>query len=194
MPGVSQQGSNGTASAQRRRSVGEFIVREISADMLRKHPLLSKGARMLWLAMKAMADHRTGELRHRHHWFSGKEIDLRAEISPRQRKDLMKELVKAGLVQWERERVMRYLRDRATGHQRRRWVLGRTHYSIPKVPPTRAGRSTVQSVHGARIAPTILSEIHQEGMSDASSLVFGFRQSVINTPEKKEAKQTAKAV
>ena len=118
----------------RKHATKAFIVREISTDMLRKNPQLSKGARMLWLTMKGMADCRTGELRHQQHWFTGKEIDLRAEISTRRRKDLMKELVRAGLVRWERERVMRCLRDRSTGHQRMRWVLGHTHYSIPKVP------------------------------------------------------------
>jgi hypothetical protein len=107
-----------------------FIVREIPSDMLRKHAQLSKGARMLWLAMLSMADHRTGELRHGQHWYAGKEIDVRAEISTRRRKDLMNELVKAGLVRWERERVMRCLRDRSTGHQRMRRVLGRTRYFV----------------------------------------------------------------
>jgi hypothetical protein len=140
-----------------------YIVREISADMLRKHPQLSKEARMLWLTMKSMADHRTGELRHRQHWFAGREIDARAEISTRKRKDLMKELVKAGLTRWERERVTRCLKDRFTGRQRLRTVLGHTHYFIIKNPQTHKGSSTVQSVHGARNAPTNLSEIHQKG-------------------------------
>ena len=90
------------------RSRKPFIVREISADMLGRHPQLSKGARILWwLTMRSMADHRTGELRHRQHWYTGEEIDRRAEISTRRRKDLMKELSDAGYVQWERERVKR---------------------------------------------------------------------------------------
>jgi hypothetical protein len=157
----------------RKQTPKAFIVREISADMLRKNPQLSKGARMLWLTMKSMADYRTGELRHRQHWYTGKEIDQRAEISTRLRKGLMKELVKAGLVRWKRERVMRYLRDHFTGHQRMRWVLSHTHYFIPKVPQHPAyGPSTVQSVHGARFAPTILSERHQESESACEAEVL----------------------
>jgi hypothetical protein len=144
-------------SLHHERGKRPFIVREISAEMLRKHPHLSKGARMLWLTMKSMADHRTGELRHRSHWYTGKEIDMRAEISMRRRKDLMKELVDAGFVHWERERLTRYVKDRLTGHQRMRSVLGRTRYSIVKHPHKQSIPSTVQSGHGARIAPTILS-------------------------------------
>lgn len=140
-----------------------FIVREISADMLRRHPQLSKGARMLWLTMRGMADHRTGELRHRQHWFTGEEIDKRAEISTRRRKDLMKELVNAGFVQWERERVTRFVTDRLTGHRRMRRVLGPTHYLVVRDQPKNGGSSKVQSLHGARNAPTSLSELHQEG-------------------------------
>lgn len=133
-----------------------FIVREVSAEMLRKHPQLTKGARMLWLAMLSMADHRTGELRYRDHWFSGLDIDRRAEICTRRRKDLMKELVRLGLVRWERERVMRSL-GRCSGHQRMRCVLGHTHYFIQKFPKNPSSPSTVQFLHGAGIAPAILS-------------------------------------
>jgi hypothetical protein len=51
----------GKAMTVDRNSVrGPFIVREISAEMLRKNPQISKGARMLWLTMKSMADQRTG--------------------------------------------------------------------------------------------------------------------------------------
>ena len=81
-----------------------------------------------------MADAKTGELRHRDHWYSGKEIDLRAEISDRTRKPLMKELALVGLVRWERERIRRVLRDRLTGRQRMRCVSGRTKYFVLKSP------------------------------------------------------------
>lgn len=112
-----------------------FIVREIDARMLRKHPELSKGARMLWLTLRGMANGKTGELRFREHWFSGKEIDRRAEISDRTRQQHMKDLVRAGFVRMERERTEGMLTDRLTGHRRwRKGVLGEVHYTVFKSP------------------------------------------------------------
>ncbi len=111
-----------------------FIVREIDSQMLRKHPQLSKGARMLWLTLLSMANAKTGEVRHRDHWYTGREIDLRAEVSDRTRKPLMKELAVAGLVRWERERIRRVVRDRLSGHMRLRCVSGRTKYFVLKTP------------------------------------------------------------
>jgi hypothetical protein len=108
-----------------------FILRDYPADMLRKHPDLSKGARELYGTMRSMADARTGELRHRDHWYSGNEIDMRAEISARKRKPLMQELVLAGLVHWKRDRIQRVLRDRLSDHLRMRCVSGRTKYCLP---------------------------------------------------------------
>jgi hypothetical protein len=112
-----------------------YIVREIDSRMLRKNPNLSKGARMLWLTMLSMADAKTGELRHREHWYCGKEIDRRAEISDRTRQQQIKELVRVGLVRMERERTEGMLTDRLTG--RKRWrsgVLGEVHYTVFKSP------------------------------------------------------------
>jgi hypothetical protein len=112
-----------------------FIVREIDARMLRKHPTLSKGARMLWLTMLSMANAKTGELRHREHWYCGKEIDRRAEISDRTRQQQMKELIMVGLVRMEQERREGVLTDSLTGHKRwRKGVFGETHYFVFKSP------------------------------------------------------------
>jgi hypothetical protein len=118
---------------------------------------------MLYLTMLAMANHRTGELRFRDHWFTGREIDIRAEISDRTRKPLMRELINAGMVSYERERVQRYLKDHLTGYRRNRSVLGHSRYVIVKSPHRHNGSSTVKSLHGARISPTSLSELHQGG-------------------------------
>jgi hypothetical protein len=119
---------------KRIRKKRPFIVREIDARMLRKHPEVSKNARMLWVTMLSMADAKTGGLRHRDHWYSGEEIDSRAEISRFKRKPLMQELVLAGYVHWERERIRRVLKDRLTGRLRMRCVSGRTKYFISKSP------------------------------------------------------------
>jgi hypothetical protein len=169
MPIVSESASH----SQKKRP---FVVREIDGRMLRKNSELSKAARMLWLTMLGMADAKTGELRHRDHWYSGKEIDARAETSERTRKPLIQELALAGLVRWERERIRRVLKDRLTGHLRMRCVSGRTKYVVLKSPhkdwfshtPTQKSphkhwpSSKVQSLHGARIAPASLSVNHQE--------------------------------
>jgi hypothetical protein len=160
-----------------------FIVREISADMLRKHPQLSKGARMLWLAMKSMADHRTGELRHRQHWYTGKEIDDRAEISDETRKKYMRELISLGLVQMERVRVKRVLTDRLSGHRRQRSVLGQTHYTVIKSPHEQSASSTAKKSYPRKpcalqqpnasavqeFGPQILSETHHGAASGVHS-------------------------
>ena len=120
-----------------------FIVREIDSRMLRKNPDLSKGARMLWGTMLSMADAKTGELRHRDHWYSGIEIDMRAELSHVTRKLLMQELALAGYVHWERDRIKRVLKDRLTGHLRMRCVSGRTKYFVSKSPRKHWGPSKV---------------------------------------------------
>jgi hypothetical protein len=126
---------NTTPTVSHRAKKRPFVVREIDSRMLRAHPELSKGARMLWLTMLSMANAKTGELRHREHWYCGKEIDRRAEISDRTRQQQIKELVRFGLVRMERERTEGMLTDRITG--RKRWrsgVLGEVHYFVFKSP------------------------------------------------------------
>ena len=124
-----------TPTASHPQKKQPFIVREIDARMLRKHPEVSKGARMLWLTMLSMANAKTGELRHREHWYCGKEIDRRAEISDRTRQQQMKELVRFGLVRMEQERREGVLTDRLSGCKRwRKGVFGETHYTVFKSP------------------------------------------------------------
>jgi hypothetical protein len=149
-----------------------FIVREVPATMLQRNPDISKGARHLWLVMKSMADHRTGELRHRQHWFTGEEIDNRAEICDETRKKYMRELVALDLVRMERVRVDRVLRDHPSGHQRRRTVLGETHYTVATSPPKHGSSSTAKKIRprkpGVLLQPnsSIVEEIGSQFLSE----------------------------
>ena len=143
-----------------------FIVREIRADMLRKHPQLHKGARMLWLTMLGMANAKTGELRHRDHWYDGEDIQKRAQICDRLPKKCIKELVAAGYVHWERVRVTRPIKGRM------REVLGETHYWVFKSPRQQSISSTVTSGNRSRKSPTILISNPPSGRYCSS---FAFR-------------------
>jgi hypothetical protein len=135
-------------AARRARPRQPFIVREIPATMLRKNVELSKGARNLWTAMLSLADARTGELRHRDHWYDGRYIEREAEICDRLRKKYIRELQTAGLVKMERIRMLRVI------HGRLREVLGPTHYTVFR-------SSTVTFGNRSGKSPTILSELHQ---------------------------------
>jgi hypothetical protein len=139
-----------------------FIVREVRADMLRPHPVLSKGAQNLWVRMLGMANGKTGELRHRDHWYDGEDIQKRAQICDRLRKKYIKDLVAAGYVRWTRERIIRIIKGR------KRAVLGETRYWVFKSPHEQRVSSTVTSSmvtfrNRSRKSPTILSVNHQEG-------------------------------
>lgn len=133
-----------------------FIVREVRADMLKPHPVLSKGARGLWMTLLGMANAKTGELRHRDHWYSGKEIQRRAQVCHVLRKRFMRDLIAAGYVLMERIRVSRVIGGRI------RSVLGETRYTVFKSPYSSCHSSTVNSVYRSRNLPTIPSKHHQE--------------------------------
>ncbi len=149
-----------------------FIVREVPATMVQRNPNISKGAQHLWLVMKSMADHRTGELRHRQHWFTGKEIDRRAGICDETRKKYMRELVALGLVRMERVRVDRVLTDRLNGHRRRRTVLGETRYTVVKSLRKHSGSSTAKKIYPRkppvllRPSSSIVEEIGSQFLSE----------------------------
>lgn len=59
-----------------------------------------------------MADQRTGKLRHREHWCTGKQIDRKAGICDQTRKKYMRELVAHSLARMGRLRVESILTDR----------------------------------------------------------------------------------
>jgi hypothetical protein len=105
----------------------EFVV-DTPAKMLRRNEHLSKNARRLYLAMRALADGRTGELRIGGRWLRAEAIDAAAEMCRDIRMRGMRELAAAGLVSFERERLLRVVRGR------RREVLGRTRYVVHRGP------------------------------------------------------------
>jgi hypothetical protein len=82
----------------------------------------------LYGAMRALADGRTGEVRIGKRWLRGESIDAAAEMCRDIRMRCMRELEAAGLVSFERERVLRVVRGR------RREVLGRTRYTVHRLP------------------------------------------------------------
>jgi hypothetical protein len=160
-----------------------FVIRDVPVTMVQRNADISKGAQHLWMVMKSMADHRTGELRHRQHWFTGKEIDRRAGICDETRKKYMRELVALSLARMERVRVDRVLMDRLSGHRRRRTVLGETRYTVAKSLLKHSGSSTAKKISPRKprvlLQPTssiveevgspFLSENHQGAASDVHS-------------------------
>jgi len=109
-----------SADPARRR---EFVV-DLSAKMLRRNKRLSKNARRLYGAMRALADGQTGELRIGKRWKRGEEIDAAAEMCREVRFAAMHELLDAGLVTREFEMVVRFIGGR------RRAVRSRVQYTV----------------------------------------------------------------
>jgi hypothetical protein len=104
------------------------FICDVPAKMLRRNKQLSKGARMLHGTMRGLANGRTGELAIRGNPLDWKFIAREAEIGRDQWQRLLRELLAAGYVTRERERVEHY----ANG--RRRVVLGRARYFVHKQP------------------------------------------------------------
>jgi hypothetical protein len=103
----------------------EFIV-DARAPMLKRHKQLSKNARNLYLTMRALADGATGQLMIGERWLSAREIEFHAEMGRDVRMRSMKELIAAGLVTFERERMSRRIGGRT------RQVRGRSRYTVHK--------------------------------------------------------------
>lgn len=106
-----------------------FIV-DAPAPMLRRSNelKLSKHARHLYMTMRALANGKTGELRIRDHWLRADYIDREAEMCRNVRLPAMRELIAAGFVSVERERVLRLINGR------KRFVMGRCHYFVHRNP------------------------------------------------------------
>jgi len=96
--------------------------------MLKKHPDLSKNARHLYLAMRALSDGKTGELQIKGRWLKATVIDRRAEMCRDVRMRAMRELIAAGHVTMERARVCRPIDGRM------RSFLGEAHYTVHRDP------------------------------------------------------------
>jgi hypothetical protein len=100
-----------------------FIV-DAPAPMLKRHDQLSKNARHLYMTLRALADGRTGELKVNGRWLRAKVFDAAAEICRNVRLAAMNELIAAGLVTLEFERVLRFIGGR------RRAVRSRCRYTV----------------------------------------------------------------
>jgi hypothetical protein len=104
------------------------FICDVPAKMLKRCKELSKGARMLHGTMRGLANGKTGELAIRGNPLDWKFIAREAEIGRDQWQRLLRELLAAGYVTRERERVEHY----ASG--RKRIVLGRARYFVHKQP------------------------------------------------------------
>ena len=107
-----------------------FVV-DMPAPMLKRHAKISKGARMLYCTMRALANGRTGELSIRGGPLDWELIRRRAEICKNVWQRLLRELTAAGLVSCTRERVFVFKNGRKFA------VLGRAHYFVYKQPKTK---------------------------------------------------------
>jgi hypothetical protein len=157
------------------RSSGKspFIV-DAPAPMLRRNPRLSKHARNLYMTLRALANKR-GEVRIRSRWLKGKAIDAAAEMCRDVRLLAMRELKEAGLVSFERERVIRFIRGRW------REVRGCTEYKVYKVPVPSDSRSPAARP-GAHCGKVILLESISSTVEEIDSQVFTEAPSPVTAP------------
>jgi hypothetical protein len=109
--------------ASRQAKKKPFIV-DAPASMLKRNEQLSKGARHLYMTMRALADGKTGELKINGRWLRATAIESAAEIGRDARLRYMRELVAMGFVTRDFERVLRFIGGR------RRMVRGRTQYKV----------------------------------------------------------------
>jgi hypothetical protein len=104
-----------------------FIV-DAPATMLKCNAEFSRNARILYQAMRSMADGKSGHLKIRGRWLRACEFDRAAEMCRCVRLRAMRELVTFGLVSVERVRVERFINGR------RRVVLGPCRYTVHREP------------------------------------------------------------
>lgn len=105
------------------KSARPFIV-DVDASFLKRNAHLSKAARNLYGTMRSLADGKTGELSINGNPLDWQYIARQAEIGRYSWLKYLEELRVAGLVQVQRERVMRVIDGR------RRVVLGHAHYFV----------------------------------------------------------------
>jgi hypothetical protein len=101
----------------------DFMV-DVPAKLLKRNEHLSKNATRLYLAMRALADGHTGELKRRGRWLRAEEIDTEAEMCREVRMKSMRDLIAAGLVTYKFEMVVRVIKGR------RRAVRAGTQYVV----------------------------------------------------------------
>jgi hypothetical protein len=106
------------------------FICDVPAQMLKRSTQFSRGARTLYVTMRALANGKTGELAIRGNPLDWRYISKQAEIGRFTWLKAQKELTAAGYVTVERERVYNYKGGK------KRTVLGRAHYFAHRQPIT----------------------------------------------------------
>jgi hypothetical protein len=101
---------------------------DAEAAMLKRNRDLSRNARILYMALRALADGKTGELRIKGRWLKATEFDREAEMCREVRMAAMRELIAVGFVEMKRPRICRKISGRM------RVVLAGCQYSVFKTP------------------------------------------------------------
>jgi hypothetical protein len=108
----------------------EPFICDVQATFLKRSTKLSRSARMLYMAMRALANGKTGELAIRGNPLDWRYISKQAEIGRNVWQRCLKELIAAGYVTREREIVEHYKDGR------KRMVWGRARYFAHRQPKT----------------------------------------------------------
>jgi hypothetical protein len=132
-----------------------FIV-DLEAPFLKRNPKqgndeqLSKDGRTVYVALRALANGRTGELKIGGNWLKATVIDAAAEMCRDLRMKAIRELQAFGLVTVRRVRRVRMIKER------RRTVLAECQYIVHKTPIKNACGS---STSPANVGPVLLESI-----------------------------------
>ena len=133
-----------------------FIV-DADARMLKKSTgevKLSRAARILYLALRALANGKTGELKIRGRWLKSEQFDAQAEMCRDIRLRAMRELQVLGYVTVKRERVLQVIDGR------KRVVLGAVHYTVHRHPAATQDSSKPQA-NGPSLLQSISSTVEE---------------------------------
>jgi len=127
-----------------RQAKPEFILRETPAWLLSHQDWISDGARKLYLAMRGLADAKTGELAvpgrgDEARWIKPKTIDRKAGMCDETRKKYMRELLALDAVRHERKRITRRVGSRL------RAFLGVSRYTLLELKRPIAASNAVSS-------------------------------------------------
>ena len=114
-----------TRTATCAKNAKPFIV-DVPASLLKRSTELSRDARTIYMTMRALANGRTGELAIRGNPLDWRYIARQAEMGRDRWQRAVKELIAAGYVTRERERVRMFVRGRM------RVVFGRARYFVTR--------------------------------------------------------------
>jgi hypothetical protein len=142
---------------------------DAEAAMLKRNRDLSRNARILYMAMRALADGKTGELRIKGRWLKATEFDREAEMCREVRMAGMRELIAAGFVEMKRVRVCRKIGDRM------RVVLGECQYRVFRTPRPKIDQKPDDSSRVDRLQSisSTVEEIGSQSLPEAPLRVLG---------------------